>query len=585
MLSTNPFSNLFEILGQDSANCAASVNKAAFDDLKRALLQAFEERVGKQILLKSPRAGFGKTHLLQRVASDMPDAHFIDLSLKGGQALDAATVTEEIIVHLLQPLPAGSGLTSLDLLIRRVFSAALAPLVSAGEIPCDDRETAINALTQRPIETFDFHHEQALTAHWARENFRVLGPRLSLQAARIYGTTQRDSNYWIEIFFEYATSSPELPLRNSDLINSVASDLGKGSEVIAMERLSALLAFVTGHLPVVLVVDDTEGLSSAPAEALALVSFLQGLRQHAPRASVVLSVNGDVWETGFLPRLPGGLKDRLCENQICLKPMSFGDVEEFIQAAGGEHAPAIIEELEGMDGVLYARRVSQKACQIWNDLQTEEEEQEAQTLPEGATEEPSTYPKQDKRLAVATAAALAETVASLATPRQPQKEALEPSETSSRVAPEAPQPGAPLEEPSLSQAQSIFNAFAAVDETPPSGEDTVHVPQADAAEPKYVTASEVAEPPIQEASDSGRSSAVEQPAGSPFSASPIVERSVESIQPEPMTPPVQNYEESTIQSPFRATPEPMETVTPEDHLKVDQLLRQFRERHQSDEQS
>ena len=50
-------------------------------------------------------------------------------------------------------------------------------------------------------------------------------------------------------------------------------------------------------------------------------SFLGALRQSVERIDVVISVNQDIWESAFLPRLSGGLADRLSEVVVELEPL------------------------------------------------------------------------------------------------------------------------------------------------------------------------------------------------------------------------------------------------------------------------
>jgi hypothetical protein len=121
------------------------------------------EKTGRCILLRAPRAGHGKTHLLSRIQHFLGSSHeFIPLHPANfGCRIDAGSVTDDALRRLVRPLPASGGLCVLDLITRRLFAAALQPLVGSGEVPCQDREGALSrALRTRPIETFDFHHPE-----------------------------------------------------------------------------------------------------------------------------------------------------------------------------------------------------------------------------------------------------------------------------------------------------------------------------------------------------------------------------------------------------------------------------------------
>jgi hypothetical protein len=211
MASDHPFQLLFETLGRIPVAHAEPVNRQAFETLSDILTVPLE-KTGRCILLRAPRAGHGKTHLLSRIQHQLGNSsEFIPLHASFGGRIDAASVTDDTLRRLVRQLPASGGLTILDLVTRRLFASALQPLVGSGEVPCQDREGALTALRARPIETFDFHHPNAVTAHWAKENFEVLGQRLSLELAQRADLPVSDVAFWVDALFRFAAA----PLENS----------------------------------------------------------------------------------------------------------------------------------------------------------------------------------------------------------------------------------------------------------------------------------------------------------------------------------------------------------------------------------
>ncbi len=91
---------------------------------------------------------------------------------------------------------------------------------------------------------------------------------------------------------------------------------------VLMERLEALLGMLALLMRVVLVADNLEGFSSDETAALRLAAFLGALRQSVERLDVILSLNQDIWQSAFVPRLSGGLTDRLSEVVIELNPLT-----------------------------------------------------------------------------------------------------------------------------------------------------------------------------------------------------------------------------------------------------------------------
>lgn len=356
-LTIQPF---FDSLGHACAPHAPGVNSAATARMERVLVSPVDAP-GRGILLRAPRAGFGKSHLLAHVQQRLGTSHeFLPLNPLDGSRIDAAGAIEAALRRLTRPLPAGGGLTGLDLLARRLFSVALQPLVSSGEVPCQDREVALSALRQRPVETFDFHHSQAVTAHWTKENFEVLGPRLALELSRRTGSSLNESSFWLASLFRFAVATPEHPGRTGMIIQSAVADAG-------IERYAAFLALLSLIGRVVVVADDLEGMHADPPSALRFASFLAAVRQEAPRVDLVVSVNDDIWDSAFKPALSGGLLDRLGELEIRLEPLDEAAMVSLLETRAPGRGATVRGRL-GLAGDLYARLVLRKAAEIEDDL-------------------------------------------------------------------------------------------------------------------------------------------------------------------------------------------------------------------------
>jgi hypothetical protein len=322
------------------------------------------EKPGRCILLRAPRAGHGKTHLLSRIQHHLGASHeFIPLHAAFGCQIDAASVIDDAVRRLLRPLPASGGLCVLDLVTRRLFSAALQPLVSSGEVPCQDREAALNALRTRPVETFDFHHPNAVTAHWARENFEILGQRLSVELAQRCDLPVREVAFWVDALFRFAATPAENPGRLRSLSDAI--HYGKPGEAVLMERLEALLGMLTQLMRVVLVADELEGFSTDESAALRLAAFLGSLRQSVERLDVILSLNQDIWENAFLPRLSGGLADRLSEVVVELEPLTEAEMVELLESRVPGLGPQVFSRIDQKQAGEHARGLIRAAGLAW----------------------------------------------------------------------------------------------------------------------------------------------------------------------------------------------------------------------------
>jgi len=360
MANEHPFQHLFETLGRIPTFHSESVNRQAYEVLSD-ILTVPVEKPGRCILLRAPRAGHGKTHLLSRIQHQLGASHeFIPLHASFGCRIDAATVIDDTLRRLVRQLPASGGLCVLDLVTRRLFASALQPLVSSGEVPCQDREGALAALRMRPIETFDFHHPNAVTAHWARENFEVLGQRLGLELAQRAALPVREVSFWVDLLFRFAAA----PLENTARVRLLAEAAHAGATE-EIERLEALLGLLAQLMRVVLIADDLEGFSTDETAALRLAAFLGQLRQSVDRLDVVLSLNQDIWQSAFVPRLSGGLADRLSEVVVELEPLKESEMAELLDSRVPGLGGRVLEKIDRGSAGTHARGLIRAAGLAW----------------------------------------------------------------------------------------------------------------------------------------------------------------------------------------------------------------------------
>lgn len=527
MANEHPFQMLFETLGRLPIAHADSVNRQAYEILYD-ILSVPVEKPGRCILLRAPRAGHGKTHLLSRIQHHLGASHeFIPLHASFGCQIDAATVIDDALRRLLRPLPASGGLTVLDLVARRLFAAALQPLVGSGEVPCQDREGALTALRTRPIETFDFHHPNAVTAHWARENFEVLGQRLSVELSQRSGLPAREVAFWVDALFRFAATPVENPVRLRVLGDAIHA--GNPADGVLMERLEALLGLLALLMRVVIVADDLEGFSSDETAALRLAAFLGSLRQTVERLDVILSLNQDIWQSAFLPRLSGGLADRLSEVVVELNPLTEDEMIALLESRVPGLGARVLSRVDRSSAGTHARGLIRAAGVAW--------------LRASAMDTQAAAPPVAAPVAVATALPEPVVAAKVEEPVVPVPEPTPAEIPAPPAAPEVVQPVERVPDPTLAIA-----FLAAQQANQPAAADSATQP-------------DEAAPDIQEAA---------APPASPFEIEPVfsslepeapvavaVESSIFEPQPEPVqSAPGPEVWPSQVESPFQVAPSP-----------------------------
>ncbi len=363
MVIEHPFQTLFETLGRVPSAQADAVNRRAYEMI-HDLLSVPLEKSGRCILLRAPRAGHGKTHLLSRIQHQLGATHaFIPLNPVFGSNLDAGAVIDDALRFFSKPLPGSDGLCELDTLTRRWFALALQPLVISGEVPSQDRDGALEALVKRPGESFDFHHPEAVIAHWARDNFDVLGPRLGSEIAQRTGLPVKEVTFWVNALFQFATARAEDPGRLGALADS--NHAGAPGERVLVERLEALLGMLALLMRVVLVADDLEGFSADPSAVSRLAAFLGHVRQSVERVDVILSLNQDIWEKAFVPRLSGGLADRLSEVVVELTPLTEDEMLALLESRAPGLGARLLSEVDRAAAGTHARGLIRAAGVAW----------------------------------------------------------------------------------------------------------------------------------------------------------------------------------------------------------------------------
>jgi len=182
----NPFSQLFAVFGNNlDYRLFEGVNDSSMRKLEAALTEPADPS-GCVIVIRSPRAGYGKTALLRRVGVELSESHlFLPIRLLNGHNLDSGQLLEDVLSCLSQQLPSHIGLTAIDEVSRKILSKGLEPMIASGEIACQNREESLEALRNNPIETFNFHDHQAATALWVKDNFETVGSRLASERSAV----------------------------------------------------------------------------------------------------------------------------------------------------------------------------------------------------------------------------------------------------------------------------------------------------------------------------------------------------------------------------------------------------------------
>lgn len=349
---------------------------------------------GTVVLLRAPRAGFGKSHLLGRLGGELGDRAFVVAVPFDRERTVLWSALLWQILETFHQTRVGE-LTLLDLVTRRVFAMVNQRMIAEKQIPCAHPEEAIAALEQRFVDLFDFANPAQPVARWFGDNFERLVPFASQAAGRLAGLPGEASAHWLRVLCAYAQGraegdtvrweslrwsvlQPAAPALAHGGMNMVSA--GLTGEAAARERVVEFCRIAAGVRPLVLVFDELDLFHQQPEPVQRIAGFIAELRRLLSRAVQVLSVNQDLWAQTFLKALPSAIEDRLTGNQITLGTLNREDAVRLVrsrltQAGVGESAAAAFLQRLNLSAwfaqeagrLVSPRAVLRHAAQVWED--------------------------------------------------------------------------------------------------------------------------------------------------------------------------------------------------------------------------
>lgn len=352
------------------------LHPAALEDLEQTLHWARLESPeaagrghGQTVLLRAPRAGFGKSHLLARLRGRAEAGEswvarvYFDPENGAGWRMALAQVLEDW--H--RPAAGGMGSppgmeagspTVLDLLGRRIFSVMTASLIREGRVPCADAERTAADVERDFTEMFDFADPAGQPmAGWFQENFEMLLAAALPRLRALTGLPDAGLRSWIRALCGYAQGGAERDPRRLDTLHwalrqPVAEEPergGSGAEWGAMagsqwltavtedegffrRMLTGLCRLAAVCRPLVVMLDHLDGFYTNSSGLLKLGRLLSDWRQLSGRTVLVLSVNEDLWANGFQKALPSALEDRINNWEISLGGISLLEAEALVRS-------------------------------------------------------------------------------------------------------------------------------------------------------------------------------------------------------------------------------------------------------------
>ena len=393
-LLRNPFADdvCADPLGVEETRSVAGMNKDVVSQIATAIderhLNAGRGAGNPLMLLTAPRAGYGKTHLLGRVAAATHDqVTLVPLALRFGDEISMATVGLRGVDALSRAPGRRPGWSRLREAAAGTCAALLLRLIKEGRLPCANPDQAQRVLATDPGEIFAEQGSARLIGEWLRKHFNQLKKPLGDAATEaLTGAPPADLERWVQVLLSLAGEGGG---KNAEELRSLASEKsGAGCETWL--RLMAIWR------PVVMLVDHLDGYYRNEQAGLRIAMLLLDLSE-IDGLHVVLSLNQDVWQATFGHHLPSALEDRLTASQVLLRGLGAEEAAEMVRlrlVGAGVETDEVAKFQRFLDvrryfmgrplGSVSARVFLRHAAQQWVAFQNSVEGD----LPEDPTEEP-----------------------------------------------------------------------------------------------------------------------------------------------------------------------------------------------------
>lgn len=276
---------------------------------------------GPLVLLTAPRAGYGKTHLLGRVAAATSNqAVTVPLAFRAGDSLTLTTLARRGIESLSQASTERAGWSRLREASAHIVTHLVHQLIESGQLTCANPTQAL-AVLAGPVESiFDDQGKARLIGEWIGKNRDSLTGPMAMLAAKTLPLRAELLEGWIAAMLDQSQHGGLTGI--AEMHELAAADAGNG--------LPAWLRLLSLWQPVVLLVDHLDGFYRNPEAGVTIATLLMDLVDYH-HVHVLLSLNQDVWQATFGHHLPSALEDRLTSSQVLLRGLTEGDAESLLR--------------------------------------------------------------------------------------------------------------------------------------------------------------------------------------------------------------------------------------------------------------
>ncbi len=277
--------------------------------------QEHPSRQGSTVLLTSPSAGAGKTHLLARLRSEHREvAHFFELDLSDSEELNWSVWFRRMLEGFHLSREPKSNLTTLTSRTASIIASGLEDLLTKSPRSDGPTLTDIRWLRQNSEELFQKSEKPHAAVSWFRRESGELLPQIAQHYARLLPSAPEQLETSLDFLYQYgllASASSgddggqDVFLRTARLLQA------EEKESMDRSKLQLFGQLLTLDVPLAPIIDEIDWIYRDQTSALHLARMIVDLKKLIPNSIALVCINRDTWQESFEKGLPEAMRDRL----------------------------------------------------------------------------------------------------------------------------------------------------------------------------------------------------------------------------------------------------------------------------------
>ena len=270
---------------------------------------------GKTLMVSSPEAGHGKSHLIAKALKDTASKNLIlEFQINKVEHFSLDELLRLVIQSLYKK-------TSTNSPVRNLFASLICDLIKKGIVPVANISSATEALKRHNIRMLDFKDEKSLIAKWFKGNINALFPHLIESMINLTGLSKESCEFWIKTLYECELEKPESVLKNIIPLQ----------EKEALYRLEDFDAIFLRDQSLILIFDHMDSLFGDQQKGLKVAQLISKIDNSQLSTVTIFAINDDLWHSCFKESIPSALRDRINETNLRLNGINLESARNLIR--------------------------------------------------------------------------------------------------------------------------------------------------------------------------------------------------------------------------------------------------------------